>query len=114
MTASQETDRAHRAETPCGDLRPFAENTGGMRRCFARMRPGSFCICAFSPRAGGVVCSPECETVHEGGGSGYFDRRRMLRRKERFRGASPVARIRPRAEWMFRGAGAHENTLEVK
>jgi hypothetical protein len=52
MKASQETDCAHRAETPCGDLRPFAENTGGGRRCFVRMRPGSFFVFEKFPGAG--------------------------------------------------------------
>jgi len=64
MTASQETDRAHRAETPCGDLRPFAENVGGdagvLRGCVRVLF-----FCAFTPRAGGVVCSPECESVRK-------------------------------------------------
>lgn len=42
MKASQETDCARRAETPCGDLRPFAEKIGGNAGVFARMRLGSF------------------------------------------------------------------------
>lgn len=68
MTASQETDRAHRAETPCGDLRPFAENVGGdagvLRGCvrvlfFLRIYPEGGRRCVF---AGVRICS-------QGGGS---------------------------------------------
>ncbi len=107
MTASQETDRAHRAETPCGDLRPFAENVGGdagvLRGCVRVL------FFAHLPRGREALCVRRSANLFARRWFGNFDGCRMLRG-----GASPAARIRPRAEWMFRRAGAHENTLEVK
>ena len=66
MKASQETDCAHRAETPCGDLRPFTEKTGGEHRCFSRMRPGSFFVREI-PR---VREARDAVLLRKGGGSG--------------------------------------------
>ena len=74
MKASQETDCAHRAEKPCGDLRPFAEKTGGNAGVLREYASGLF-LYAHIPRVREAWVS---QFHGKGGGSGELHECRML------------------------------------
>lgn len=113
MKASQETDCVHRAETPCGDLRPFAEKIGGSAGVLRGCAPGLF-LYAHIPR---VREAWESQFQDKGGGSGELHECRMLFGGGPFPETYRWLRTPVRAPSRFSGsrrAGAHENTLEVK